>query len=379
MNLYDDDLKLVTFSGQQWLGNFFGLDSKKSLYNTVFSPYFKDQSAILLLGDTPRVFENEVVIEHFSDHPHHHYQENDHITITSGFNFKNYPHTFKKNKIFYFPYWLFFSKFAQLDDIYGFPEQRKYSVSCLNRNIRIPRIYNLISLHKRSYFKEICWTFNKIITTNELNNSLIPFNFEKINIEIEPNLTYENFQDNHSNESIFYKIRKYHGQQALETFKEVIQQVPDVRSNSMDEYYHCARVYEPGWGNSYLNLVTEPQLEDYGFISEKIFKPIRAEQLFIVQGCPGTIQYLRSVGFDVFDDYIDHNRYDNEQDWIKRIDLSLEVLDEIYKDIPSIFAATKQRRLYNKQHLQSQELESIVLKDILSCMESEFQRKQNGI
>jgi hypothetical protein len=86
----------------------------------------------------------------------------------------------------------------------------------------------------------------------------------------------------------------------------------------------------------------------------------------------------KEIVFDTFDDYIDHDRYDKEPYWIKRIDLSLSVLDGIYKDIPAIFAATKKRRQRNRQYLASQELNDLLLKDILKSLETKFEKIKNG-
>jgi hypothetical protein len=55
------------------------------------------------------------------------------------------------------------------------------------------------------------------------------------------------------------------------------------------------------------------------FVSEKIFKPIKHAQPFVVAGCAGTLQVLRDLGYRVFDRVID-NTYDsitdNTQRWL---------------------------------------------------------------
>jgi hypothetical protein len=72
----------------------------------------------------------------------------------------------------------------------------------------------------------------------------------------------------------------------------------------------------------------------------------------------------------MMDDYINHAHYDGELDWKLRTDKMLEVLDEIYGDIPKIFLATKSRRVYNRELLQSKGLEDMLLKDIIHCIEN---------
>ena len=365
MKLYDEEGKLITFTKQEWVGGWFGTPAKQSLINSVLLKYFNETEATLLVDgyyhDTSAF--KDIILENRSDHysdPRHY--RRDRITLGSSFN--------SADKT-YFPFWLFFSKFAQQDDIYAFPEHRKYYVSCLNRNIRIQRILNLVDLSHRPYFKDIHLTFRKLYG----HNVLLDLSLADGSYESSYNPDWDYFENNDSTESIFWKVKKLLGQDYLDEFVKLYQTAPDINLYSTNEYYHCSRVYESGWGNSYLNIVTEPQVDDIGFVSEKVFKPIRAEQLFLIQGCPGTVQYLESIGFDTFNDYIDHSYYDNESDWIIRNRKMLEVLDKIYNEIPNIFAATKQRRLYNRLHLASQELENTVLKDLFN----NIKRKQNDM
>jgi hypothetical protein len=63
--------------------------------------------------------------------------------------------------------------------------------------------------------------------------------------------------------------------------------------------------------DSVFNIVTESFISaDLVFLTEKTFKPIIWHQPFIMIGNPGSIEFLRTDGFDVFDDIIDHS-YDN--------------------------------------------------------------------
>lgn len=365
MILYDELGNPITYTNQYWLGGWFDVPAKQSLINSLLSAYLPGVEASLLIDpyySEPHL--KKVVIENRSDHysDPSHYRPNN---ITLGSSFLD-PES-------HFPFWLFFSKYAQCDDVYGFPDQRKHYVSCLNRNFRIQRAFNLVELSKRSYFNEVLITFKKFIgPNNKLDFGVLHSDFRS---KYTSDNHWDDFEDNSSSESIFWKLEKFLGQESVERFEKIYETVPDIEVYSSNEYYHCARVYEPGWGNSYLNLVTEPQVDNIGFVSEKVFKPIRAEQLFLIQGCPGTVQYLRSIGFDTFDSYIDHNHYDNEPNWRRRTEKMLEVLDDIYPKIPDIFAATKSGRLYNKQHLASAKLETQLLKNLLKQIE----RKHNDL
>ena len=72
------------------------------------------------------------------------------------------------------------------------------------------------------------------------------------------------------------------------------------------------------------------------------------KQLFLLIGNPGSIDLLRQMGFDVFDDIIDHNRYDYICDWRQRIDTIHQILDELYGlNWDKIYKETYTRRKKN--------------------------------
>jgi len=75
--------------------------------------------------------------------------------------------------------------------------------------------------------------------------------------------------------------------------------------------------------NSCFNIINETyyfKTDQYTtFLTEKTFKAIMFFQPFIIVGQPNSIELLRELGFDVFDDYIDHG-YDTLEFFIDRIE-----------------------------------------------------------
>ena len=75
--------------------------------------------------------------------------------------------------------------------------------------------------------------------------------------------------------------------------------------------------------DSYFHIVLETHFDADGsggaFLTEKIFKPIKHAQPFVVVGAPGTLQALRALGYRTFDHVVD-NTYDtihnNTERWI---------------------------------------------------------------
>jgi hypothetical protein len=209
---------------------------------------------------------------------------------------------YTNSHIFYFPiFYLHGLSWPQIS-ISG---KRKYTASCLNRNPHTHRKYNYVKLIEKNY-KNFLITFHNLSGADEsLDYTLPPATIE----------TYNRTKD------------------LLET--------------SCD---NDLSISHPGFTDSYCNLVTETVIHEDIFLSEKIWKPIAAGQFFLVIGPYRTMNYLRSIGVDVFDDIIDHT-YDEETDWMKRIDQVHNSLQKLLAiDLDTLWNNTYERRLKNQQN-----------------------------
>jgi hypothetical protein len=107
------------------------------------------------------------------------------------------------------------------------------------------------------------------------------------------------------------------------------------------------RATHPAWTDTCLNLVNESTVKRRIFITEKTWKPILSGQLFLVLGNQGILSELRRLGFDVFDDIIDHS-YDFETDARTRLNKMHAELDRIVDlDLHDMLVATRHRRWDN--------------------------------
>jgi hypothetical protein len=105
-----------------------------------------------------------------------------------------------------------------------------------------------------------------------------------------------------------------------------------------------------------LNLVTDNAtgFDDsdnfkYGTITltEKAWKPFKTHQLPLYIGLPGYVDVIRNLGFDVFDDFINHN-YDKEQNHIERIKIVVEELNRLTKlDMIEFYNQNRKRFVKN--------------------------------
>lgn len=71
------------------------------------------------------------------------------------------------------------------------------------------------------------------------------------------------------------------------------------------------------------------------FLSEKIYKPFAAGQMFLVHGCAGTVAAIKEKGYKTFDEIINHS-YDNEKCPVNRANMiakEIKRLSEIPEEI----------------------------------------------
>ena len=109
-----------------------------------------------------------------------------------------------------------------------------------------------------------------------------------------------------------------------------------------------------------LNLVTDNAVgfDDsdnfkYGTITltEKAWKPFKTHQLPLYIGLPGYVGVIRNLGFDVYDDFIDHS-YDKEMNHIERIKMVVDELNRITKlDMLKFYNTNRKRFVKNCAHI----------------------------
>ena len=96
------------------------------------------------------------------------------------------------------------------------------------------------------------------------------------------------------------------------------------------------------------SIVSETNDNDYEvFMTEKIWKPIMAQHVFVVHGNYLYLQKLKEMGFKTFNNYFDES-YDLEQDPNKRIDKIVSLCADLkQKNWQDIYLQTKALRQHN--------------------------------
>lgn len=103
------------------------------------------------------------------------------------------------------------------------------------------------------------------------------------------------------------------------------------------------------------------------FITEKTYKAFYLHQIPIILGAPGIVQHLRNLGYDMFDEIVNHD-YDNEDNLFKRCDMIFAELKRL-SSIPlhelnnMLIQSTLPDRFRHNQSLLQRRGESKVILD----------------
>ena len=188
---------------------------------------------------------------------------------------------------------------------------RQYPASCLNNRYSMHRLLLFDMIYQRDYFNQVIYSLNEIIDENKLPLGEVEFNLIS-NI----------------------KFR----------YKGIIPLFLDRSSSCWGP--DLLGINHPANTESYLNIVTENSWDE-PFVSEKTFKPIACGQFFLLLSGSGTVELVRKLGFDVFDDYFDHS-YDQELDLNTRVQMVVENLDRwMGMNHEKIWSETLHRRMSN--------------------------------
>ena len=235
----------------------------------------------------------------------------------------------KFKRMFFYPHWCNHArkmlKIPELNNL----SVRSYKWGCLNGNSRPHRIYNYIYSQQQTYFNSACFTMHcepeDVSTRGDdvILDSNVVAEWDKIKINLTTKL-----------------------------FPSGSDCICDLPAN-IDAYIH---------------LVTETTVIPRIFLSEKTWKPIACEQIFLLFGNPGSIQHLRDLGVDVFDDLIDHS-YDNETDWKNRCHLIHKQIENLVSlDLHDVYINTQQRRSANREKFFAGDFDQPYYQLITQCI-----------
>jgi hypothetical protein len=238
-------------------------------------------------------YKNQLVVINFSSEnwngvETHVYKQLNKINI--DFLLLTYNHTQHQQypRMFYFPYWYHWSK--EIFGIVDITKIKNYSLGCLNGNPRPGRIANYLKLRKQSY-----WNNTSVSFFNVTNNETLARG-DDLKLSINEVTEWSNIRSS-------------------------LPMRPNLQGVG------CSNL--PQLTDSYLHLVTETTVGPGVFTTEKTWKAIVAGVPFVMWGNPGTMNFLKQQGIDIYDDIIDHKYYDTEEDARLRLDKLYTIIDDL--------------------------------------------------
>jgi len=126
-------------------------------------------------------------------------------------------------------------------------------------------------------------------------------------------------------------------------------------------------IFEKPYNDTAFSIVSESNDNDTDvFMTEKIWKPIIAKQMFVVHGNYLYLQKLRELGFKTFNSYFEEV-YDLDRDPSLRIDTIVDVCDRL-RDAPwqDMYLHSKALRQHNYDNFFNKDKLSLAINDTLN-------------
>ena len=154
-------------------------------------------------------------------------------------------------------------------------------------------------------------------------------------------------------------------------------ELPWVDANNYPQYGMDQDLYEKPYNDSVYSLVSETNDNDTDvFMTEKIWKPIIAQHVFIVHGNHLYLQKLREMGFKTFGNYFDES-YDLEIDRNKKINAIVNLCkDRKFRDWQDLYLQTIALRQHNYDTFFNKEKLSAEVNKVLSSFLEFFDNSQ---
>ncbi len=124
--------------------------------------------------------------------------------------------------------------------------------------------------------------------------------------------------------------------------------------------------YEHHYASTYFSLVTETYAstnnDDILWLTEKTYKPVACGHPFIIYGCRGTLEYLRSEGYETFPELF-NEEYDTIVSAISRREAIVQEMNRIshlpYRELNAIIKDLGSKLRHNRELLLTKSFKSM--------------------
>ncbi len=143
-------------------------------------------------------------------------------------------------------------------------------------------------------------------------------------------------------------------------------ELPWVDADNYPEYGSDQDIFEKPYNHTKFNLISETNDNAREvFITEKLWKPIIAQQIFVVHGNHLYLQELRDMGFKTFNNYFDES-YDLENDSDLKVDKIYKLCkDLLSKDWKDLYLQTQSLRQHNYNTFMDKEKLAVQINKVL--------------
>lgn len=221
-------------------------------------------------------------------------------------------------------YWWYVS-----NKTFDMPTNKTQSVCSLNRNPAWHRIVLFNQLATKPWFNDISYTFGNF-------SPLVPYDrSHRSGLSEADKQEFENNQ---------YLLPRW----VVEEDQTV---APSVYGIEHPVHESCA-----------FNLITETNVSNQYFHSEKMCKPFMAYQIPIMLGAKNISQFCQDVGLDMFEDIVPWQQWDSSESARTRISGIVDFLDALMKqDAVEIYHKNLKRIICNKEYFHSQKFRDCLL------------------
>lgn len=238
---------------------------------------------------------------------------------------------------------------------------------------------SIIPVESRQIKKKFI-SFNRITGNARVYRSFFVAELAKRNLLAHGHISYSDICPVHGSyhDSILSSVHVYNvnSDYAIETIDILNHTNLNLRIDSSCEIPNGSQTIGPIQSliESFLHVVTETCFWDHRtHLTEKIFKPITAKQPFVLIGCAGNLEYLRSYGFKTFNSWWDEG-YDAILDPIKRLQAVVDIVQTICsysnKDLQDMYKEMKQIIDYNYNLFYSQQFVNSIWHEMTENLKS---------
>lgn len=153
--------------------------------------------------------------------------------------------------------------------------------------------------------------------------------------------------------------------------------VLDLLTDNIHDSKESAQYNCDDFNSTAISVVLETVFDDSKIhLTEKILRPIACGHPFILAAGPGSLEYLRSYGFQTFEPWIDES-YDQEPDSLKRLEKIINSMNKINsldsQEFDQFLSEVRRIAEFNKKHFFSDAFQQQVIEELKINLTQAFQ------